>query len=543
MKKRITLTAGMLAMLAGTAIADVRSYDGSNNNLFNPTWGQSGTVVIRGLSGAHYADGLSAMVSRANPRAVSNAVSVQTPAGLGNARNLSAMAWQWGQFIDHDFALIDENPGDTIMMPMPAGDPFFDPGNTGTAVMPFSRSVCVDGVSTPRQQVSSITHWLDGSNVYGSDSARAGALRSFSGGKLNTSAGDMLPYNTGGLPNAMGTSASFFVAGDVRSNEQTGLTAMHTIFVREHNRLADQIASANPSWSDEDIYQHARKLVGAEIQAVTYNEWLPAMMGGTAPGAYTGYNASVDGRMSTAFSTAAFRIGHTMLNDQLLRFNEDGSVFAGGHLSLFQSFFTPSTIDTPAELDAVVRGLALQASNEIDTQAIDGVRNLLFGPGMTRDLIALNIERGRDHGLPDYNTLRQDYGLTALVSFSQITSNAALAQALSDVYSGNINDVDPWIALMAEDHLPGSSMGETLTAVFFDQFDRLRAGDRFYFLNDNELSQSEKDWLMGLKLSDIITANSGIESIQANVFFIPAPSGAALLALSGLAASSRRRRA
>ena len=162
---------------------------------------------------------------------------------------------------------------------------------------------------------------------------------------------------------------------------------------------------------------------------------------------------------------------------------------------------------------------------------------------MTRDLIALNIERGRDHGLPDYNTLRQDYGLTALVSFSQITSNAALAQALSDVYSGNINDVDPWIALMAEDHLPGSSMGETLTAVFFDQFDRLRAGDRFYFLNDNELSQGEKDWLMGLKLSDIITANSGIESIQANVFFIPAPSGAALLALSGLAASSRRRRA
>lgn len=540
--KRALSAAGLLAALAGAAHADVRTYDGSNNNLANPTWGQTGTNVKRGLSGAHYGDGLGTMMPRANPRAVSNAVSGQTPGGLGNARDLSSMVWQWGQFIDHDFALIDEASGENAPIGIPAGDPFFDPGNTGTQVMSFTRSIHSGGVMGPREHQNTLTHWIDGSMVYGSDATRAGALRSFSGGKLAVSAGDMLPYNTGGLPNGGGLGAAGFVAGDVRANEQSGLTAIHTLFVREHNRLADQISAANPGWNDEQVYQHARKMVGAEVQAITYNEWLPALMGANAPGAYSGYNASIDGRIDTAFSTAAFRIGHTMLNDQLLRFNEDGTTFAGGHLSLFASFFQPTTVDTASEMDAVFRGLARQEANEIDTQVIDGVRNLLFGPGMTRDLVATNLQRGRDHGLPDFNTLRQDYGLTPLTSFSQITSDVSLAAALSSVYGGDINNVDPWIALMAEDHLPGASMGPTMSAIFFDQFERLRLGDRFYFLNDADMSQSEKDWLMGLKLSDIILANTDIQGIQSNVFFVPAPGAAGMMALAGLLAARRRRR-
>jgi hypothetical protein len=450
------------------------------------------------------------------------------------------MTWQWGQFLDHDFSLTNEGTSESVPMPIPMGDPFFDSGNTGTQTMSFFRSDYSDGVGTPRQHSNLLTHYLDGSVVYGSDSLRASTLRA-PGGKLAVGPGNILPLNTTNLPNGGGLGTSGFLAGDIRANEQTGLTAMHTVFVREHNRLADQITAANPGWTEDQVYEHARKMVGAEIQAVTYNEWLPALMGANAPGAYTGYNPGVDPRVNTAFTTAAFRIGHTMLNEQLLRFNENGSAFAGGHLNLFQSFFNTSTSDTPAEIDAVLRGLARQQSNEIDTQAIDGVRNLLFGPGMTRDLIATNIERGRDHGLPDFNTLRQDYGLPALASFSQITADTTLANALSSVYGGDINGVDPWIALMAEDHLPGSSMGATLTAIFFDQFERLRLGDRFFFLNDSELSGGEKDWLMGLKLSDILLANTDIHGIQPNVFFVPAPGGAGLLALGGLLAVRRRR--
>ena len=535
----IGLAAGLC--VSASALAEDRSFDGSGNNLAHPSWGMSGSMLIRGSMPAYYADGLGAPMSRPNPRAISNAVSVQA-APVGNARNLSSMHWQWGQFIDHDFALVDENPGDSMPIAVPAGDPVFDPANTGTAVIPFSRSVCIDGVTSPRQHGNVLTHWVDGSMVYGSDNGRAGALRLNSGGRLATSAGNMLPFNVNGLPNAGGTSASFYLAGDIRCNEQTGLIAMHTLFVREHNRLADQITAANPGWSDEQVYQKARKLVGAEVQAITYNQWLPALTGGDALAPYAGYNPTVDGSINTAFSTAAFRIGHTMLNDQLLRLNADGTTYAGGHLNLFQSFFNPSTAAEPGSLDAVFRGLAGQQANEIDAQAIDGVRNLLFGGTNGRDLIALNLQRGRDHGLPDFNALRTGFGLPALTSFEQITSDASLAAALSAAYGGNINNIDPWIGLFAEDHLPGSSLGPTVTAIFADQFARLRDGDRFFYLNDASLTPQDLMFLDGLTLDQIISLNTGA-SLSGNVFFaqtIPAPASLVLLGIAIVGVRRRR---
>lgn len=533
----------VLAAAAGTAGADVRTIDGTGNNLANPAWGCFDSPLARGASGAHYSDGLGLMMPRANPRAASNALSAQTVAGLGNARGLSSMFWQWGQFIDHDFALVDEStlPGESAPIAIPAGDPVFDPMNTGTAIMPFQRSVCVDGVTGPRQHANALTHWIDASMVYGSDTVRAAALRSGVGGRLATSAGDMLPFNTAGLPNGGNLGAAGYLAGDVRVNEQSGLIAMHTLFVREHNRLADLIAANNPGWSDEQVYQHARRIVAAEVQAITYNEWLPALLGGHGPGSYAGYDDRVNPSIDTAFSTAAFRFGHTMLNDQLLRFNEDGTPYAGGHLNLFQAFFQPATVATSADLAAVIRGLAAQEANEIDTQVIDSVRNMLFGPGVGRDLIALNLQRGRDHGLPDYNTVREDFGLSRVANFADITSDPAMAAALAMVY-GDVDSIDPWIGLMIEDHLPGASVGETMAAIFRDQFGRLRDGDRFFYLNDGELGALELAFLEGLTLADIIRLNTDAQSIQDNVFFvIPAPGAGALLAMLGLAATRRRR--
>src|SRR6185503_14936385 len=106
-----------------------------------------------------------------------------------------------------------------------------------------------------------ITAFIDGSQIYGSDEARALALRTMSGGQLKTSEGNLLPYDTAGFPNDTGGAplASTFLAGDVRANENIELTAMHTLFVREHNRLAAQLAARNPTWTDEQLYQQARR--------------------------------------------------------------------------------------------------------------------------------------------------------------------------------------------------------------------------------------------------------------------------------------------
>ena len=158
---------------------------------------------------------------------------------------------------------------------MPSGDPYFDPTATGTQTIALNRSQYDPATGTTlgnaRQQFNSITAFIDGSQIYGSDPQTAASLRTLSGGRLKTSEGNLLPLDASG---------SMFMAGDVRVNENIELTAMQTLFVREHNRLADQFAAAPSSdWTDEQLYQAARRIVIGELQAITYNEFLPALLG------------------------------------------------------------------------------------------------------------------------------------------------------------------------------------------------------------------------------------------------------------------------
>src|SRR5204863_8822068 len=182
-----------------------------------------------------------------------------------------------GQFIDNVMVL---TPGGStpFNVAVPAGDPSFDPTRTGTATIPLNRSITdpATGTSTanPAQQVNTITAFLDGSMVYGSDATRAAALRTFQGGLLKTSAGDLLPFNTAGLANANDAhifpDSQLFLAGDVRANENVELTSLQTLFVREHNQQAAALAAAHPTWTDEQLYPGARAIVIGETQAVTY---------------------------------------------------------------------------------------------------------------------------------------------------------------------------------------------------------------------------------------------------------------------------------
>jgi len=490
--------------------------------------------------------------TRPSPRLLSNLLSAQTTS-VPDARNLSSMAWQWGQFVDHDIDLtLTQSAGETMPIAIPMGDPFFDPAFTGSATIAFDRSIFNAATGTnagnPRQQANSITAYLDGSVVYGADATRAATLRSGASGRLAVTPdanGDLMPFNTTGLPNAGGTGSTLFLAGDVRANEQLGLTSMQTLFVREHNHWADQIATTNPSWTDEQIYQRARKIVGGEMQAITYNDWLPALLGSGAMPAYTGYNPSVNAGIANEFSTAAFRVGHTMLNDTLLRFDASGAPLPAGDLPLAEAFFRPDRLMTEGGVDPILHGLFKQRSERIDMLVVDGVRNFLFGPPGAGgfDLAALNIQRGRDHGLPDYNALRQAVlgPAGAITSFTDITSDTALATALQAVY-GDVNNIDPWVGMLAEDHALDASVGETILAILVDQFSRLRAGDRFFYLNDADLSASDQSLINSTTLAMILRRNTGIGLVPDNVFVVPTPAGAFLFVMGGLGLATRRRR-
>ena len=555
---------------------EYRTINGLNNNLTNPTFGEAETELLR-LAPNAYADGISTPTGGAinsslpSAREISNAVSAQ-PSLTPNSLGASDWVWQWGQFLDHDLDLSGGAPvAEPFDISVPTGDSFFDPNSTGTATIGLNRTISTGGsVGSPREQINEVTSFIDGSMVYGSDLARSEGLRDLSSnGLLRTSAGNLLPFNTTGLPNDNGpglTDATAFVAGDVRVNEQIGLTSAHTLFVREHNRIATDlatrlasnetalvdvrdsaIATAGNSVDNEAdfIYQSARKLVGAQIQQITYQEFLPVLLGSSAPSSgASSYDPTINAGISNEFSTAAFRVGHTLLspNIQLVDPLTGDNI---GEVSLQDSFFAPSFFQTNS-IENVLAGLAQQDAQEVDTQIIDEVRNFLFGqPGQGGfDLASLNIQRGRDHGLNDINSTRVALGLSAYDDFLDLTGgDDSLAFQLASEYN-SIDDVDLWIGGLAEAHVNGGLVGETFNSILTDQFLRTRDGDRFFFTSElDHLLLLDSNFESTL-LSDIILRNTNIASIQSNVFItaVPEPSSLVLTLGIGLMGLARRRR-
>ena len=519
----LLLSNGGISPVYAAVAFDVRTIDGSDNNVLEPLWGSTNTQLLR-LTSIDYADGISEPrggTGAVSARVISNEIAAQST-DIRNARGLSDMFWTWGQFIDHDIDLTDNaTPTDAFDIVVPTGDPYFDPHATGTQVIGFNRSVSDSG-SSPRQQLNQITAYLDASNVYGSDQTRANTIRAFSGGLLRVSSGNFLPFNTSGLPNAMSTSSMFFLAGDVRANEQPGLTALHTLFVREHNRIATELRAANSLLTDDELYEATRLKIGAIEQVITYNEFLPALFGSDILPTYSGYNSSIDAGIANEFSTAAYRLGHSMISPTLLRLDADGLTIPEGHVSLLSGFFNPAIVQQ-ADIDPLLRGLSAQIMQEVDTQEIDALRNFLFGPPGSGgfDLVSLNIQRGRDHGLAGYNQARRDLGLTAHVSFSDITSDSTMAAKLDAVYGGDLEAVDLWVGGLAEDHIAGSSLGETFTTILKNQFTRIRDGDRFWY--ENYFTGSDLLEIQSTTLKDVIERNTDVDGLQDNVFFAVFP--------------------
>lgn len=365
--------------------------------------------------------------------------------------------------------------------------------------------------SIPRQQVNQITSYIDASNVYGSNLARANELRTLDGtGRLKTSAGDFLPFNVNNFSNAPSPSSIFFLAGDVRANEQVGLTAMHTLFVREHNRWAKKFKSVYKHLGGEEIYQRARMIVSAEIQAISYRDFIPVLLGPDALDPYTGYDDGVNAGIANIFSTSAYRLGHSMLSSTLLRLKKNGDPISEGNLALKDAFFDPNTF-LESGVEPILRGLIAQTAQDVDVFVIDAVRNFLFGPPGAGgfDLPALNIQRGRDHGLPSYNQARIDFGLAPAASFADVSSDATVVARLTAAYL-TVDDIDVWVGGLAEDHVNGGLMGELFFTILKDQFERLRDGDRFWYEQEDYLPQNFKSWVDSQTLTKIIRRNTAI---------------------------------
>ena len=535
MIKKLLLLTTFSMSLATLFSQEYRTFDGTGNNIENPEWGAAHTQLQR-IVPNDYADGYNAPggINRPNPRTISNVI-FQQDSLIMDALALSDYVWVWGQFIDHDLTAVKDSPNEPVMIPVPQGDPWLDPFNTGSQMIPMMRSATMEGsgtnVSNPREHVNTITSFLDASSVYGSDEERADWLRTGIDGKLLTSADNLLPFNTNGgqltsgidlnapeMDDPVGVSSKHFVAGDTRANENPLLAGFHTLFIREHNRLCDELKATHPSWDDEMLYQHARRIVGGLIQSVTYEQWLPAM--GVHFDEYSGYDPSINPSISNLFSGAAFRLGHTLISSSISRLDYDGNTIAEGNLSLKDGFFNPFVIlETENLLDPYFKGMGVQIQQDFDARVVSDVRNFLFGPpgagGL--DLAAININRGRERGIPAINVIRTSFGLQPFNNFLELTGNQLFADKLASLYD-SVDDVDAWVGLLAESKMPNALFGETIMTIMMQQFGDLRDGDRFFYLNDPDLTQAEKYEIQHTTLADIIERNTNITVMQDNVF-------------------------
>lgn len=534
---RKVFTLVLLVASISASAQQFRTISGSGNNLDNPDLGAAGSNLER-VTTVRYADGIQEIYLQdlPNPREVSNKLFNQRE-DLLEEQNLSDFVWLFGQFLDHDISLTENSLHEPPqLLDIPADDEFF---NQNSRIF-LSRNEHVPGtgeaVGNPREYSNLVTSFIDASQVYGSTQERADWLRTFEDGKLKTAqltAGtpDLLPWNTlsgefndnvdfspaATMADDTRSLSKYFVAGDVRANENPLLIAIHTLFVREHNRICDALLLEDPTMDDEALYQNARKLVGAYLQAITYYEWLPAL--GVYLTDYQGYNPEVNPAVMNVFSAAAFRFGHTMIDDDIIRMDNNGDTISAGNLKLREAFFRPYEIVNSDGLDVYFKGMGTQVMQEMDCKVISDLRNFLFeDSGQGLDLVSINIFRGRDRGLADYNTLRTDFGLTKLRSFEELTDNVEDLRLLEDLY-GSVDNLDAWVGMLAEQHISDdAAFGELVMTIIKEQFKNLRDGDRFYFENDAAFTSEEIAEIKHTTMYDIMKRNTGITLMQENVF-------------------------
>ncbi len=324
--------------------------------------------------------------------------------------------------------------------------------------------------------------------------------------------------------------SDMFLGGDIRANENIELTSLQVLFMREHNRQATLLAKQHPGWTDEQLYQGARQIVIAEIQSITYNEYLPALLGQGAITRYTGYKANVNPGISPEFSEAAFRFGHSQLDDDVQFMTNNGANFSftftlpdgtqipvntktgisSGEtgISLVDAFFDPYVLEQPGVEDSILstspptwlKPSMAKWSTPCGTSC--SARPDTGAGG--QDLFALDVQRGRDVGLPTYNEARVAYGLPAVTKFSQITSDPAVQAQLETLYGNDVNKVELFVGGLVEDHATGSSVGQTFGAIIANQFERTRDGDRLWY--QNIFSGRQLADIQNTTLADIIRA-------------------------------------
>ncbi len=532
---------------------EAREPDGTGNNPLDDDLGSSNETFKR-ITLNSYADGFGEMLdvppppgppapvnTAANPdwidpAAITDAVMAQPKDGNGNdisipnSFDFNEYGQFFGQFLTHDVAEAEIGaPGAEQAFILP-DLPF-----------PFGRTpgdVDGDGV---KQQHNHETSYLDMSNVYGRSEEMLDLLRADhpgggqsayllmgddnllatyqdvaddSGVDINTVLATLVP--DAAVPN----SPDQFATGDDRGNQQPALNSHQTVWARNHNWHVDQLKANYAGWTEQEYFNAARALNEAEWQNVVYNEYLTKLTGQDILGGYTGYNSSVDPSVINEWTTVAFRFGHDQSSNLLTLVGEDGTLVGTETLASAFNLGNIAQAYSTGSIDDWLRGQLELHTQEIDGYVVEGNRQLLFGLGGTVNLEVFDIARGRDHGVGDYNELRQELGLDTYSDFDDFAAANNLAAdrlaALKAIYNDDIGLLDSIVGVLLEKPAGAAMLGETGTLLNVLQFTAMSEGDRFFYLNrfdDDLIAQIDKT-----SMADILLRTTDIDYVYHDAF-------------------------
>ncbi|CAL1288900.1 unnamed protein product, partial [Larinioides sclopetarius] len=371
-------------------------------------------------------------------------------------------------------------------------DPFYSQFNK--ICINFKRDEqCSCNNSKKRTQKNGVTSVIDLSHLYSVSADKSNELRALDGtGKLKsnaTSVGCLLP--TGKDP-----ADSFcpklqesecFKEGDPRVNQHASMTSLQTIFTREHNRIASSLKQMNPHWREEKLFQETRKIVTAEFQSIVFKDYLPILLssrimeefGMIVQNGTNGiiYDPSVILGSWNEFAVGSFRLHSTVPTNI-------------GALNLrFKDTFSNPDLIRQGYLSELIKGSQKVPSEEFYRYVIKDLTNFLYQkPGMSygQDLSAIDIQRGRDHGLAPYVDVVKfcSDGTILISSFDDLYNYRLMskknANLLKRIYAAKEN-IDMYVGMQMENHMPGAVTGPSTVCINAKQFFFEQKGDRFYF--------------------------------------------------------------
>ena len=580
-----------------------RREDGSCNNEENPLFGMAATPFSRILPATYGIGDSTPRMAKDGSELPSARFVSQTifKAGDRSDPEVSALFMQVGQFIDHDITLTPNagiGPIDTpecclkdnrdrdwvyprdkfngkpqVCYPIEvlSSDTFWRA--RGRRCMHLSRSgtsptifpnICEAG---RYEQRNANTHWLDSSNVYGSVEKELEDVRDKRDPAfLATTENALLP--TADRSRALLPTCTLlllkdrepescdimncgegcaFVGGDVRVNEMPALTVQHTVWAREHNRVAGELQQINTRWDDERVFQETRRIVNAQWQNVIFTEWLPILLGPSYMRAFnlqpltSGYSNDYDTNFSpminNEFATAAFRFAHSLLNTNVPGMDARGRNVT--KVDLKDALNRGSFVQERGFLENTLRGQSREPIAAFDSSFVDDVLDHLF-EGEEKDnggldLTALNMQRGREHGVPGYNQYRErcasrSSNFGKMRNFDELTTGGFLTRSqVSDLKAAynDVDDIDLFAGGILEKAHRDGLVGPTFKCIIGDQFVRLRRGDRFYYEHGHDpetrFTLAQLEQLRQSSMARVMCDNSDIDQAQPLMFRMPQP--------------------